>query len=52
MFRACTDGVLSARHKRCRAVLSMAEIEGIAGGRRALVACGQRGVRVGEFLWG
>ena len=46
----CTDGVLSARHKLCRAVLSMTEFEGIAGGRRALVACGQRGVHVGEFL--
>ena len=30
-FRACTDGVLSARHKLCRAVLLMTEFEGIAG---------------------
>jgi len=30
----------------------MAEIEGMAGGRRALVACGHRGVHVGEFLLG
>jgi len=51
-FSACTDGVLSARHKLCRAVLSMAEFEGIAGGRRALVACGQGGVHVGGFLLG
>ena len=51
-FLAKTDGELNSRHRSRLAAIADAESDNTAGVRRWAVTWGQRGVQVGEFLWG